>query len=76
MSPQCDRHANTRNGNGGYDLAPRVVILDSGETARVEVLELPQSATVGYAFCHSGRSWHVTGRRTADRVLIAAPVEN
>lgn len=59
--------------NGGGELRPRVVVLDSGETATVAVLELPASATVGYVFCHCGRSWCVTGRRTADRVLIATP---
>ncbi|HSN53057.1 MAG TPA: hypothetical protein VLT32_00220 [Candidatus Sulfomarinibacteraceae bacterium] len=40
------------------------------DRARVEVLELPDGATVGSVICHGGRSWRVTGARTGDRVLI------
>ena len=53
---------------------PRVVIfeLDSGPT--VEILELPESATLGDSFCHCGTEWQVMATRTGDRVLIARPV--
>ena len=53
---------------------PRVVIfeLESGPT--VEILELPDSATLGDSFCHSGTEWRVMATRTGDRVLIARPV--
>ena len=53
---------------------PRVVIfeLESGPT--VEILELPESATLGDSFCHSGTEWKVMATRTGDRVLIARPV--
>jgi hypothetical protein len=53
---------------------PRVVIfeLESGPT--VEILELPESATLGDSFCHSGTEWRVMATRTGDRVLIARPV--
>lgn len=50
---------------------PRVVILDEGSSARVEVLELPEGVDVGASFCHSGTSWRVTGTRTSSRVFIA-----
>jgi hypothetical protein len=53
---------------------PRVVIfeLESGPT--VEILELPEAATLGDSFCHSGTEWRVMATRTGDRVLIARPV--
>ena len=53
---------------------PRVVIfeLESGPT--VEILELPESATLGDSFCHCGTEWRVMATRTGDRVLIARPV--
>ena len=62
-----------REGSNGNALQPRVVILDAGERPRVEIMELPKSANLGFRFCHHGTSWRVTGRRTADRVLIATP---
>jgi len=62
-------------GNNGGELRPRVIVLDSGDSATVEVLEVPETATLGYRFCHRGRSWCVTGRRTAERVLIATLAE-
>jgi hypothetical protein len=46
--------------------------LESGPT--VEILELPESATLGDSFCHSGTEWQVMATRTGDRVLIARPV--
>lgn len=55
---------------------PRVVILDSGEATRVEVLTLPESTTLGTDFSFCGRSWRVTGQRTGRRVLIAEPMPN
>ena len=53
---------------------PRVVIfeLESGPT--VEILELPEAATLGDSFCHCGTEWRVMATRTGDRVLIARPV--
>jgi len=47
------------------------VILDEGTSARVAVLELPDSVDVGTRFCHSGISWRVTGLRPSSRVFIA-----
>jgi hypothetical protein len=55
---------------------PRVVILDQGESARVEILDLPESVTLGGSFCHLGTSWRVTGLRTSSRVFIAEPEEH
>jgi len=52
---------------------PRVVILDEGQSARVEVLELPEEIRIGASFCHSGTSWRVTGERPHSRVFIAEP---
>ena len=52
-----------------------MVILDSGETPRIEVVDLPESATLGTAFCHLGRMWLVTGLRSRSRVLFAQPSE-
>jgi hypothetical protein len=57
-------------------LRPRVVVLDDGESARVEVLELPESTSVGGSFSHGGRWWRVTGHRTGARVLIAKPEQH
>jgi len=37
-------------------------------------LELPESATLGDSFCHSGTEWQVMATRTGDRVLIARPI--
>jgi hypothetical protein len=54
---------------------PRVVILSKKDGSKVEILELPESASLGDLFCHSGTKWQVTATRTGDRVLIARPVE-
>lgn len=51
----------------------RVVILDAGRDARVEILPMPDGATLGTRFSHAGTSWTVTGLRTHARVLIAEP---
>ena len=53
---------------------PRVVIFEFDNGPRVEILELPESATLGDSFCHSGTEWQVMATRTGDRVLIARPV--
>jgi hypothetical protein len=52
-----------------------VVILDDEEEPTVEVLELPDNASLGALFCHRGTRWKVMGTRTGDRVLIARPAE-
>jgi hypothetical protein len=54
---------------------PRVVILSEKDGSKVEILELPETASLGDLFCHSGTKWQVTATRTGDRVLIARPVE-
>jgi hypothetical protein len=54
---------------------PRVVILSKKDGSKVEILELPESASLGDLFCHCGTQWQVTATRTGDRVLIARPVE-
>ena len=53
---------------------PRVVIFELENGPRVEILELPESATLGDSFCHSGTEWRVMATRTGDRVLIARPM--
>jgi hypothetical protein len=53
---------------------PRVVIFELESGPMVEILELPESATLGDSFCHSGTEWQVMATRTGDRVLIARPV--
>ena len=53
---------------------PRVVIFELESGPRVEILELPEAATLGDSFCHSGTEWRVMATRTGDRVLIARPV--
>ena len=53
---------------------PRVVIFELDNGPQVEILELPESATLGDSFCHSGTRWQVMATRTGDRVLIARPV--
>ncbi len=50
---------------------PRVVILDEGDSARVAVLDLPDSVHIGERFCHSGTKWRVTGERPHSKVFIA-----
>jgi hypothetical protein len=52
---------------------PRVVVLGHGESARVEVLELPEATTLGSSFSYCGKSWRITASRTRSRVLIAEP---
>jgi hypothetical protein len=53
---------------------PRVVIFEFDSGPKVEILELPESASLGDFFCHSGTRWKVMATRTGDRVLIARPV--
>ena len=53
---------------------PRVVIFESEGEPKVEVLELPESATLGDSFCHCGTTWRVMATRTGDRVIIARPI--
>ena len=53
---------------------PRVVIFELDNGPRVEILDLPESATLGDSFCHGGTEWRVMATRTGDRVLIARPV--
>jgi len=72
------RHSASRpretGGNGkSRRRLPRVVILDEGQSARVEVLELPEAVDIGTSFCHSGTSWRVIGERPHSRVFIAEP---
>lgn len=55
---------------------PRVVLFTVTGTAKVEVLDLPEDAGLGYRMCHDGRQWLVTGSRTGSRVLIAEPEAN
>jgi hypothetical protein len=66
--PEGTESAKTRLGR------PRVVIFELESGPRVEILELPESATLGDSFCHSGTEWQVMATRTGDRVLIARPV--
>lgn len=63
-----------RKGTGIHGGRPRVVIFESGDEPTVEVLELPESATLGDLFCHCGTTWRVMATRTGDRVLIARPI--
>ena len=53
---------------------PRVVIFELDSGPKVEILELPESASLGDSFCHSGTQWQVMATRTGDRVLIARPI--
>lgn len=79
MSPEKDLEPPSRAPNGTAEGAhhgrPRVVIFDGEGEPRVEILELPESATLGAHFCHCGTTWQVMGTRTGDRVLIARPLE-
>ena len=50
------------------------MIFESDGEPSVEILELPESATLGDSFCHSGTEWRVMATRTGDRVLIARPI--
>ena len=54
---------------------PRVVIFNQEGGSTVEIIDLPESASLGDLFCHSGTRWQVTATRTGDRVLIAKPAE-
>ena len=75
-------HAENRSGSHGekgerrHRCKPRVVIFNVSDTPHVEVLELPESASLGHRICHRGRDWLVTGIRTGARVLIAEPEAN
>jgi hypothetical protein len=60
---------------GAHHGRPRVVIFDGDGEPRVEILELPESATLGALFCHCGTQWQVMETRTGDRVLIARPLQ-
>ena len=60
---------------GTHGGRPRVVIFHGDGEPRVEILELPESATLGAHFCHCGTEWEVEATRTGDRVLIARPLE-
>lgn len=62
-------------GNGTLQAErPRVVIFESEGEPKVEILELPASASLGDSFCHCGTTWRVMATRTGDRVLIARPI--
>lgn len=61
--------------NGIRGERPRVVIFESEGKPRVEVVELPESASLGDCFCHSGTTWRVMATRTGERVLIARPAQ-
>jgi hypothetical protein len=78
VSPHDHREASTRSESRGSTESqlrrPRVVIFELDSGPRVEILELPESATLGDSFCHSGTEWQVMATRTGDRVLIARPV--
>ena len=74
MNPHRATRPRETGGNGkSRRRQPRVVILDEGRSARVEILELPDTADVGTSFCHSGTSWRVIGERPQSRVFIAQP---
>ena len=78
MSPNDHRESPARPENRGAlrsrQERPRVVIFEFDNGPRVEILELPESATLGDSFCHSGTEWQVMATRTGDRVLIARPI--
>jgi len=74
LRDEFDRRSRSTAGQRGAE-CPRVVIFDSGDDPRVEILDLPDVAGPGDLFCHSGTRWKVTATRTADRVLIARPIE-
>jgi len=78
MSPHDHRESPARPENReslrSRQERPRVVIFELDNGPRVEILELPESATLGDSFCHSGTEWQVMATRTGDRVLIARPI--
>jgi hypothetical protein len=78
LSPHDHREPPTHSEGPGASASqvgrPRVVIFELENGPRVEILELPDSATLGDSFCHSGTEWRVMATRTGDRVLIARPV--
>ena len=78
MSPHDHREPPARSkGRGAAESQlgrPRVVIFEFDIGPRVEILELPESASLGDSFCHSGTELRVMATRTGDRVLIARPV--
>jgi len=73
-SSQDSRRATGRGGGAG-GRNPRVVILGAGETARVEVVDLPDGSGVGDRFPFLGRTWRITGVRESSRVLFAESLE-
>ena len=52
-----------------------VVIIDTGTTARVIVLEPEERLRVGSRFSHQGLMWRIIGRRPHGRAMVAEPVE-
>jgi hypothetical protein len=71
------QRSQTSGGDGGFELhRPRVVILDQGDSARVVILDLPESVAIGGSFCHLGICWRVMGQRPGSRVFIAVPEDN
>lgn len=78
MNPEDHRAPHPRSKSPGTTESqlgrPRVVIFELDSGSRVEILELPESATLGDSFCHSGTEWQVMATRTGDRVLIARPI--
>ena len=79
MKPHRNLEPSSRSGRDDVAMTergkPRVVILSEKDGSKVEILELPETASLGDLFCHSGTKWQVTATRTGDRVLIARPVE-
>jgi hypothetical protein len=63
-----------RDAIDGHFGRPRVVIFEFENGPKVEIVELPESASLGDSFCHSGTRWKVMATRTGDRVLIARPI--
>jgi hypothetical protein len=73
-APELDGRSRANDGGGGLRRRrPRVVIFDAGTSTRVEVVDLPEGATLGSSICHLGRCWRVVGERPRSRVLIAEP---
>jgi hypothetical protein len=52
-----------------------VIIIDSGTTAQVIVVEQEEGLQVGSRFSHQGLVWQITGHRPHGRALVAEPVE-